>query len=109
MHRHGNNLSQRSGFNYPIAAEVIRIFVQYYVAKIVKQYFANSVLLSPLYSYIVTLILSSRLTDTGVYAIFGAFDFMRAIPREDFAAKPREKVKFIATDFYEKYSLYSRD
>ena len=43
MHRHGNNLSQRSGFNYPIAAEVIRIFVQYYVAKIVKQYFANSV------------------------------------------------------------------
>ncbi|MCC5670760.1 hypothetical protein LC653_45170, partial [Nostoc sp. CHAB 5784] len=36
-------LSKRSRFNYPIAAEVIRIFVQYYVAKIVKQYFANSV------------------------------------------------------------------
>ncbi|MEH2324900.1 MAG: hypothetical protein V7K32_15310 [Nostoc sp.] len=29
--------------NYLIPAEVTRIFVQYYVAKIVKQYFANSV------------------------------------------------------------------
>jgi hypothetical protein len=46
----GNNLSKRSGFNYPIAAEVIRIFVQYYVAKIVKQYFANSVSLVLLYA-----------------------------------------------------------